>query len=696
MFMFDANSYALIFTGCGLAIMYGLLTARSVLAAPSGNAAMREIAVAIQEGAAAYLNRQYRTIFIVGLLVLGVLHYLLGIYASIGFIVGSVLSAIAGYIGMNISVRANVRTAEAARHGLAAALKLAFRAGAVTGLLVVGLALLGVVGYLYGLEYYQVALRQQMEGLVALSFGASLISIFARLGGGIFTKGADVGADLVGKIEANIPEDDPRNPAVIADNVGDNVGDCAGMAADLFETYVVTMVATIVLGSILAPDDLQTVFIRLPLAIGAVCIVTSIFGSFFVKIGCCGSIMVALYKGLIATGVLSAAAMPWLIKHYFHLDETFMLGNITTNGDKLVYCTYIGLIVTTLLVAITEYYTATRYRPVRSIAAASDTGHATNIIQGLAVSMEATVLPVIVISAAILFSYLLAGIYGIALAATSMLALAGMIVALDAYGPVTDNAGGIAEMAKLEPGVRVVTDALDAVGNTTKAVTKGYAIGSAALAALVLFAAYTEDLSFYFPQLNFCFSLNDPFVVAGLFLGGLLPYWFSGCAMMAVGRAGSSIVNEVRRQFREIPGLMQGTAKPEYGIAVDILTKAAIKEMLLPALLPILGPIAAYYLINALAGQQAALTALGAMLLGSIVTGIFVAISMTSGGGAWDNAKKYIEDGHHGGKGSEAHKAAVTGDTVGDPYKDTAGPAINPLVKIINIVALILLAVASH
>jgi len=690
------NAHTLIISSSLLAIVYGFFAAKSVLANPTGNAKMQEIALAIQEGANAYLNRQYRTIGLVGLVILGVLYTLLGKYSAIGFLIGSILSGLAGYIGMGVSVRANVRTAEAARHGLQPALNIAFKSGAITGLLVVGLGLLGIISYYMSINYFHVPMRQQMEALISLGFGASLISIFARLGGGIFTKGADVGADLVGKIEAGIPEDDPRNPAVIADNVGDNVGDCAGMAADLFETYVVTLVATMVLGAILVPLAHKATFLMLPLCLAAVCIVGSIIGTFFVRLGTSKNIMAALYKGVIATSIISAIFMYYIIDWLLGMQTVFVIGHTHVTGMDLMYCALTGLVITGLLVWITEYYTSTAYRPVRSVARSSLTGHATNIIQGLAVSMEATALPVISICGAILASYMFAGLYGIAIAATSMLALAGMIVALDAYGPVTDNAGGIAEMAGLDDSVRKVTDALDAVGNTTKAVTKGYAIGSAGLAALVLFSAYTEDLAHFFPQLDISFKLSDPYVVIGLFIGGLLPYLFGSYAMMAVGRAGGQVVTEVRRQFREIPGIMAGTAKPEYGVAVDLLTKVAIKEMIIPSLLPVVSPIAVYVVIKFIAGQAEAFTAMGAMLLGSIITGIFVAISMTSGGGAWDNAKKYIEDGHHGGKGSEAHKAAVTGDTVGDPYKDTAGPAVNPLVKIINIVALILLAVVSH
>lgn len=683
----DITSFLIIGAGV-LALLYGIFAARSIMASGTGTARMQEIARAIQEGARAYLNRQYSTIGIVGIIIFALLAWWFKIYVALGFAIGAILSGVAGYIGMNVSVRANLRTAEAARHGLSAALKIAFRSGAVTGMLVVGLALLGIALYFYFLVGIGLSARAVVESLVGLSFGASLISIFARLGGGIFTKGADVGADLVGKIEAGIPEDDPRNPAVIADNVGDNVGDCAGMAADLFETYVVTIVATMLLGAIFFTGVVQMATMIYPLLIGAVCIIGSLIGTAFVRLGRRGSIMGALYKGLVVSGVLSAIFI-WFMS-YWLFDNASIDTNLAANN--LIICAFTGLGVTGLLVWITEYYTSTAYRPVRSVARASETGHATNIIQGLAVSMESTALPIIVICIGIIVSYLSGGLYGIAVAATTMLSLAGMIVALDAYGPVTDNAGGIAEMSDLPQDVRKVTDALDAVGNTTKAVTKGYAIGSAALAALVLFASYTEDLQHYFPQLDIQFSLQNPFVVIGLFMGGMLPFLFCGMGMMAVGRAGSAVVVEVRRQFKEIKGIMTGEVKPEYGRAVDLLTKAAIREMVLPSLLPVLAPIILYFVIYWIAGQVEAFTAVGAMLLGTIVTGIFVAISMTSGGGAWDNAKKYIEDGHHGGKGSEAHKASITGDTVGDPYKDTAGPAINPMIKIINIVALLLLA----
>ena len=697
---------------CGLlSIVYGALTVRAVLAADAGSARMQEIAAAIQEGAQAYLARQYTTIAVAGGVIFLIVGALLGWLEALGFAIGALLSGTAGFIGMLVSVRANVRTAQAATRSLAEGLSMAFRSGAVTGLLVAGLALLGVSVYFVvltaglGLEPTS---RRVVDALVALGFGASLISIFARLGGGIFTKGADVGGDLVGKVEAGIPEDDPRNPATIADNVGDNVGDCAGMAADLFETYAVTVVATMVLAAIyFGGQGVVSNLMLYPLAVCAVGVVASIIGTFFVRLGANQSIMGALYKGFIATGVISVLLLWPVTSRLLGFETVFAARELKFTGMDLYWCSLVGLVVTALIIVVTEYYTGTNYRPVRAIAEASKTGHGTNVIQGLAVSLEATALPALIIIAGIVVSNNLAGLFGIAVAVTAMLSLAGVVVALDAFGPVTDNAGGIAEMSGMPKEFRKTTDALDAVGNTTKAVTKGYAIGSAGLGALVLFAAYNEDLRYFIAQakpgtlahglnIDNLFSLSNPYVVVGLFFGGLLPYLFGGIAMTAVGRAAASIVEEVRRQFKEKPGIMQGKDKPDYARAVDLLTRAAIREMIVPSLLPVLSPIVCFIVFYWIGGPGNAFAALGAMLLGVIVNGLFVAVSMTAGGGAWDNAKKFIEDGHFGGKGSEAHKAAVTGDTVGDPYKDTAGPAVNPMIKITNIVALLLLAVLAH
>ncbi len=695
-----SNILQLIILAGLIAIVYGYFTGKNILSSSAGNSKMQEIASAIQVGAKAYLNRQYKTIAIVGVVVLVIISYAFSILVGLGYLIGATLSGIAGYVGMLVSVQANVRTAEASRKGLSQGLSIAFKSGAVTGMLVAGLALLSISVYYYLLLSYGVEEREIVNALVALGFGASLISIFARLGGGIFTKGADVGADLVGKVEAGIPEDDPRNPAVIADNVGDNVGDCAGMAADLFETYAVTIVATMVLSSIFFHGDLNMMVY--PLSIGGACILTSIIGTFFVKLGKSKNIMAALYKGFVVTAVTSLVILYPITDYVLGLENTYSISNKSFSGMSLYVCGVIGLVITGLLIWVTEYYTGTNYRPVKSVASSSTTGHGTNVIQGLAVSMEATAIPALIIVGGILLTNYIAGLFGIAIAVTTMLALAGMVVALDAYGPVTDNAGGIAEMSNLPKNVRKTTDALDAVGNTTKAVTKGYAIGSAGLGALVLFAAYTEDIKHFskvagseLEGIVVTFDLSNPFVVVGLLVGGMLPYLFGSMGMQAVGRAGGAVVVEVRRQFKKIPGIMKRKAKPDYGKLVDLLTKAAIKEMIIPSLLPVLSPIVLYLFILPIGGQVAALSSVGAMLLGVIITGLFVAISMTAGGGAWDNAKKYIEDGNYGGKGSEAHKAAVTGDTVGDPYKDTAGPAVNPMIKITNIVALLLLAVIA-
>jgi K(+)-stimulated pyrophosphate-energized sodium pump len=695
--------------GAGLlSIVYGFLTGKNILNSSAGNAKMQDIASAIQIGAKAYLARQYKTIAIVGAVVLVIVSIAFSPLVGLGYLIGAALSGIAGYVGMLVSVEANVRTAEASRKGLAQGLSVAFKSGAVTGMLVAGLALLSIAVYYYILLKSDVDEREIVNALVALGFGASLISIFARLGGGIFTKGADVGADLVGKVEAGIPEDDPRNPAVIADNVGDNVGDCAGMAADLFETYAVTIVATMVLSSIFFVGDLNMMIY--PLTIGAACLLTSIVGTFFVKLGRSNNVMNALYKGFVVSAVASLAILYPVTDYVIGLDTSYNFNPeqaesttpLTFTGMGLYMCGVIGLVITGLLIWITEYYTGTNYRPVKSVALSSTTGHGTNVIQGLAVSMEATAIPALIIVVGILVTNSIAGLFGIAIAVTTMLALAGMVVALDAYGPVTDNAGGIAEMSNLDKKVRKTTDALDAVGNTTKAVTKGYAIGSAGLGALVLFAAYTEDIKHFSKEAGSAlegivvtFDLSNPYVVVGLLIGGMLPYLFGSMGMQAVGRAGGAVVVEVRRQFKKFPGIMKRKQKPDYAKLVDLLTVAAIKEMIIPSLLPVLSPVVLYFIILSIGGQVAALAAVGAMLLGVIITGLFVAVSMTAGGGAWDNAKKYIEDGNHGGKGSEAHKAAVTGDTVGDPYKDTAGPAVNPMIKITNIVALLLLAVIA-
>ena len=693
--------YLISFTGI-LAVAYSYLLSGQIMSSSPGNSRMQEIAEAIQIGAKAYLNRQYKTIAIVGIIVLAIVTYFFNYLVGLGYFIGAFLSGVAGYVGMLISVEANVRTAEASRKSLQSGLTIAFKSGAITGLLVAGLALLAITIYYIILINLNVDNREIINALVALGFGASLISIFARLGGGIFSIGADVGADLVGKVEAGIPEDDPRNPAVIADNVGDNVGDCAGMAADLFETYAVTIVATMVLASIFSPQDYNLMIY--PLAIGGACIITSIIGTWFVKLGKNKNIMGALYKGFIVTAITSLLVMYPVTDSIVGLSQKYNNNaGASFSGFDLYICGVVGFAITGLLIWVTEYYTGTNYRPVKTVAKSSTTGHGTNVIQGLAISMEATAIPALIIVAGILYTNSLAGLYGIAIAVTAMLALTGMVVALDAYGPVTDNAGGIAEMSKLPKNVRKTTDALDAVGNTTKAVTKGYAIGSAGLGALVLFAAYTEDIKYFskvkgsaLEGVNVTFDLSNPFVVAGLLIGGMLPYLFGSMGMQAVGRAGGSVVIEVRRQFKKIPGIMKGKRKPDYGRLVDLLTKAAINEMIIPSLLPVLSPIILYFVILQIGGTEAALSSLGAMLLGVIITGLFVAVSMTAGGGAWDNAKKYIEDGNFGGKGSEAHKSAVTGDTVGDPYKDTAGPAVNPMIKITNIVALLLLAVLAH